>query len=83
MSFDPYKIIINPVSSEAAFNLMEEKNTLVFIVDRRANKVSIKKAVETLFNVKVIKVKSTWIGPIESNPRGNKTYKVILDPDDD
>lgn len=32
-------------------------------------------------NIKVIKVKSTWIGPTESNPKGNKTYKVILDPE--
>jgi len=75
MSFDPYKIIINPVSSEAAFNLMEEKNTLVFIVDRRANKISIKKAVETLFNVKVIKV-NTLI-----TPQGKKKAFVRLSPE--
>ncbi len=33
-------------------------------------------------SVKVIKIKSSWIGPTEAKV-GNKTYKVILDPDDD
>ncbi len=75
MSFNPYDIIIKPVSSEAAFTLMEERNTMVFIVRRNANKASIKKAVEMLLNVKVLKV-NTLI-----TPSGKKKAYVRLSPE--
>ncbi|MGQ4833255.1 MAG: 50S ribosomal protein L23 [Candidatus Asgardarchaeia archaeon] len=75
MSFDPYEIIIKPVSSEAAFSLMEERNTLVFIVRRNANKKSIKKAIESLLNVRVVKV-NTLI-----TPSGKKKAYVRLSPE--
>ena len=46
-------IIKKPVlNTEKARNLFEN-NEYVFIVDRRANKIQIKEAVEKLFNVKV------------------------------
>ena len=46
-------IIKKPViNTEKARNLLEN-NEYVFIVDRRANKLQIKDAVEKLFNVKV------------------------------
>jgi large subunit ribosomal protein L23Ae len=35
---------------------IEDNNTLVFIVDKRANKSQIKLAVKRLFNIKVAKV---------------------------
>ena len=37
---------------------MEEQNTLIFIVDRRANKKQIKEAIEKLYNVKVDEVRT-------------------------
>lgn len=46
-------IIIRPVMTEAAFDLIEKENKLTFLVDRRANKSMIKHAVEELYNVKV------------------------------
>ncbi len=52
---NPYDIIIKPVISEKTMELLEE-NKYTFLVDRRANKVEIKKAVEELFDVKVEKV---------------------------
>lgn len=56
------QIIIHPVSTEKCIRLMEAENKLVFVVDRRANKQAIQKAVETLFKAKVATV-NTHITP--------------------
>lgn len=48
-------IIKKPVITEKSMRLMED-NKYTFIVDKRANKPEIRKAVEELFNVKVKKV---------------------------
>ncbi len=53
---DHYSIIKNPVSTEKAIRLMESENKLLFEVSMRANKTEIKKAIEEMFKVKVIKV---------------------------
>ena len=51
-----------PLATEKAIRLMESENKLLFIVDVRDTKESIKKELEDLFNVKVKKV-NTLIGP--------------------
>ncbi len=51
-----YKIIKKPLITEKTFDLIEKENKLVFIVERTANKIQIKKAIEKIHNVKVIKV---------------------------
>ncbi len=73
--FDPWKIIIRPVQSEKALRLIEEANTLTFIVARTATKPDIKRAVEKAFGVKVVKV-NTLI-----TPRGEKKAYVKLSPE--
>jgi len=50
------EIIKKPIITEKSMLLVEEKNKYTFSVDTRANKVQIKKAVEELFEVKVVKV---------------------------
>ena len=50
-----YDIIIKPVVTERSMENMESKR-YTFKVDTRANKSEIKKAVETIFGVKVKKV---------------------------
>ncbi|MDK2985325.1 MAG: large subunit ribosomal protein [Clostridia bacterium] len=50
-------IIIKPVITEKTMGLMEE-NKYTFIVDKRANKIQIKKAIEELFDVEVDKVRT-------------------------
>jgi ribosomal protein uL23 len=52
----PTSTIKYPVSSEKAIRLMEAENKLVFVVDIKANKPAIKKAVEELFKAKVASV---------------------------
>ncbi len=72
---DLYKIIIRPLHTEKAINYIEKENTLVFIVDRRATKHDIKRAVEELFEVKVEKVRTLI------TPRGEKKAYVKLAPE--
>eukprot|EP00997_Jenningsia_sp_PLL12_P009464 NODE_6439_length_510_cov_75.422993_g5663_i0.p1 GENE.NODE_6439_length_510_cov_75.422993_g5663_i0~~NODE_6439_length_510_cov_75.422993_g5663_i0.p1 ORF type:complete len:142 (-),score=28.76 NODE_6439_length_510_cov_75.422993_g5663_i0:39-464(-) len=61
-TWDKFAIIKNPSSTESAIKNIEENNTLVFIVDRKAKKASIKRAVQDLYGVKVTKV-NTLIRP--------------------
>ncbi|MDL2267982.1 50S ribosomal protein L23 [Desulfovibrio sp. OttesenSCG-928-G15] len=50
---DYTQILIKPLISEKGTFLKEEENKVAFFVDRSANKVQIKKAVEEAFDVKV------------------------------
>ena len=68
----PWEILIRPVQSEKALRLIEETNTLTFIVKRSATKHDVKRAVEKAFNVRVEKV-NTLI-----TPRGEKKAYVKL-----
>jgi len=54
---DPRDIILRPVITEKSMNLLAE-NKYTFIVDRKANKTEIRKAVEEIFGVKVDKVRT-------------------------
>ncbi|MFX1574420.1 MAG: 50S ribosomal protein L23 [Promethearchaeota archaeon] len=70
-----YPIIKRPSITEKTFDLIEKENKLVFIVNRTANKNQIRKAVEKIHNVKVIKV-NTLI-----TSKGEKKAFVKLHPD--
>lgn len=49
----PSHVLIKPVLSEKANGLAEKSNRYTFIVDRKANKLEIKKAVESFYGVQV------------------------------
>ncbi len=70
-----YKIIIRPVHSEKALALIDRENTITFIVDRRATKHDIKRAVELIFGVKVLKVRTLITS------KGEKKAYVKLAPE--
>jgi large subunit ribosomal protein L23 len=55
-----YDIIIRPIITEASTDAME-LNKYTFEVDRRANKVQIREAVEEIFKVRVVKVNTAWV----------------------
>jgi len=59
---DEHKIIIHPLNTESAMKKIEENNTLVFIVDIKANKRQIKEALKKLYNIDTIKI-NTLIRP--------------------
>lgn len=56
---DPRDIIVRPHVSEKSMRAIEENNTYTFKVAISANKTEIKKAVEEIFGVKVLKVNTT------------------------
>ena len=72
---DPNEVIIRPVVTEASLNSLERDNKLVFFVSRRANKNTIKWAVETLYEVVVLKVNTLIM------PDGTKKALVRLAPE--
>ena len=53
---DLYQVIRRPVVTEKSERLGVSNNQVVFEVDRRATKNDIQRAVERVFNVKVVKV---------------------------
>ncbi len=70
-----YKIIKKPLITENTFDLIENENKLVFYVERKANKNQIKKAIERIHKVKVVKI-NTLI-----TPDGKKKAFIKLHPD--
>nr|XP_058924261.1 large ribosomal subunit protein uL23-like [Kogia breviceps] len=74
---DRYAIIKFPLTTESAMKKIEDNNTLVFIVDVKANKHQIKQAVKKLYDINVAKV-NTLI-----RPEGEKRAYVRLTPDYD
>jgi len=57
------EVIKRIVITQDAVSLIEKENKITFIVDPRATKKDIKKAVEELYDVKVVKV-NTLITPL-------------------
>ena len=55
---DLYSVIRKPLVTEKSTIARDEKNKYIFEVDRRANKIEIEKAVEKLFKVKVLNVRT-------------------------
>lgn len=53
---DAYRTIVHPLNTESAMKKIEDHNTLVFIVDVKANKRQIKEAVKKLYDVKALKI---------------------------
>jgi large subunit ribosomal protein L23 len=55
---DPRNVIVRPVVTERSTELADDRGAYTFIVNKDANKIEIKKAVETLFDVKVKDVRT-------------------------
>ncbi|MDP2906518.1 MAG: 50S ribosomal protein L23 [Nanoarchaeota archaeon] len=72
---DPYAIVKHPLATEKAVRLMNTENKLIFIVDKKATKPEIKKAIEELFKVKVLSVNTL------NDFRGRKKAYVQLSPE--
>jgi len=72
---DPYEVILYPLMTESASLMVERENKLVFIVNLKATKADVKRAVEKLYEVKVEKVN------VVVTPEGKKKAFVKLHPD--
>lgn len=82
---DPRTIIKHPVITEKGTFLREKANQYLFKVARDANKIEVKKAVETLFKVKVLSVhtisvkgKQKQVGRLVGRTPGWKKAVVTL-----
>ncbi len=61
--------IIKPITTEKAVKLIETENTLIFQTAREIRKEEIKKEIESIFNVKVDKIRTLI--------RGNKKNAYV------
>ena len=69
------EVVKYPLSTEKSIRLMESENKLIFVVDSRATKPEIKKAIEEMFKVKVIAVNTLF------DSEGKKRAYVKLSKD--
>ncbi|MBP5622733.1 MAG: 50S ribosomal protein L23 [Thermoguttaceae bacterium] len=53
---EPYQVIIRPIVTEKAFHNSSARNTYTFEVHKLASKTDVKKAIEALYDVKVVAV---------------------------
>ncbi|MCZ2100594.1 MAG: 50S ribosomal protein L23 [Chitinophagales bacterium] len=65
-------IIIKPIVSEKSEGLTSKLNRYTFVVDKKANKLEIKKAVEAMFGTTVVDV-NTVIAPSKQKVRNTKS----------
>jgi large subunit ribosomal protein L23 len=68
-------ILIKPLITEKSTKLVDKRNTYSFIVNKEANKIEIKAAVEGMFNVNVDNV-NTAVIPGKPKSRSTKTAIV-------
>lgn len=79
---DPRDIIISPIVSEKSYASAQNKQ-YSFFIDERVNKGEVKKAIEKIFNVKVLKVNTI---NVKAKPKrlgrsvgkNSKTKKAIV-----
>ncbi|GAB7360211.1 hypothetical protein MBLNU230_g7972t1 [Neophaeotheca triangularis] len=74
---DMSKIVIHPLNTESAMKKIEENNTLVFIVNTKANKRQIRQALKKLYDIDCVKL-NTLV-----RPDGSKKAFARLTPDVD
>lgn len=58
-----YDKVLAPIITEKSTKLIQSSNTYTFKVDKRLNKVEIKKAIEEIFNVDVLRVNTINVKP--------------------
>ena len=72
---EPNEVIFYPLMTESASLMVEKDNKLIFIVNLKAGKSDVKKAVEELYEVKVAKT------TLLITPQGEKKAFVKLMPE--
>lgn len=89
MMSEPQEIIQAPLITEKGSLLGETAHQVLFRVRRDANKIEVKKAVETLFKVKVVKVRMIrYLGKVRRVgrntgrlPQWKKAYVTLREGD--
>jgi large subunit ribosomal protein L23 len=55
---EPYQVILRPLVTEKGTHLSEQYNSYTFAVSQQATKTDIKRAVEALWDVRVVKTRT-------------------------
>lgn len=55
-------VLLKPVVTEKMTGLSEKRNQFGFVVDKRANKIQIKKAIEEMYGVQIISINTMRYG---------------------
>ncbi len=71
----PELVIVYPMMSEDTVKLIESENKITFIVNQKASKNDVRRAVEELYEVKVSRVSTL------TTPEGKKKAYVKLSPE--
>lgn len=69
---NPNKILIKPYLTEKSNAIQEKAKKYTFKVDKRANKLEIKKAIEDFYGVGVVSV-NTLVAPAKNKSRYTKS----------
>jgi ribosomal protein L23 len=72
---EPFEIIRYPLSTEKGVRMMESENKLLFRIAEKSRKADVKKAVESIFKCKVMKVN------VFKTPKGEKRAYVKFSPE--
>jgi ribosomal protein uL23 len=72
---NPYQVLKNALMTEKSMDLSDRENKLIFVVDKRVNKNTIREAVEKLYGVKVLSVNT------QTTAKGQKKAFVQLAPE--
>lgn len=72
------EIIKRPIITEKTMLLAEQQNKYTFSVDKRANKIQIKQAIEELFKVKVEKVNKLTTAPKKKRVGQHTGFKPVI-----
>jgi large subunit ribosomal protein L23 len=71
----PELVVVYPMMSEDTVKLIETENKITFVVNQKASKHDVKRAVEELYEVKVSRVSTL------TTPEGKKKAYVKLSPE--
>jgi large subunit ribosomal protein L23 len=69
---NPYKVIIRPIDTEKTRYQASELRQYTFEVDRLANKIEVKRAVEAIYDVDVVSVNLMNVPAKVSRRRGRR-----------
>jgi ribosomal protein uL23 len=73
-----HEIVLYPLITEKAVNMIEAENKLCFIVDRKATKKRVKEAIEATYGIKIdsVKVLNDRKGRKKAVVKVNKQFKA-------
>jgi len=72
-----YEVLRRPIETEKSRHMSGKLHQYVFEVDRKATKIQVKEAVETLFDVEVLRV-NMIVAPAKRGRRGKAGRRTVI-----